>query len=108
MNPEFPGTFNFTSVTGAQAYANYGKETGPIFEGLGGAIVWRGAFETQLIGPQEEHWDHVFVARYPTAHAFLAMVTDSAYRDAVAHRQAAVATSRLIRCAPLAPGMAFA
>ena len=54
-----------------------------------------------------ERWDHVFVARYPSAHAFLAMVTDPDYRAAVVHRQAAVRTSRLIRCAPTEAGAAF-
>ena len=94
-------------LTGAQAYANYGRDTGPILERLGGGILWRGRFETVLIGPGDEAWDHVFIARYPTAHAFLEMVTDPAYRKAVVHRQAAVATSRLIRCAPSETGATF-
>lgn len=95
-------------LSGADAYARYGADTAPVFAGLGGTIVWRGRFETTLIGPANERWDHAFVARYPSAHAFLSMVTDDAYRQAVAHRQAAVASSRLIRCAPLATGGAFA
>jgi hypothetical protein len=61
-----------------------------------------------LIGPEAEHWDHLFVARYPSAHAFLAMVKDPDYAVAVVHRQAAVLTSRLIRTAPAATGKAFA
>ena len=36
-----------------------------------------------------------------------AMIRDPVYREAVKHRQAAVADSRLIRLAPLAPGRAF-
>ena len=95
------------NLTGAQAYAHYGRDTGPILERLGGGILWRGRFETVLIGPGDEAWDHVFIARYPTAHAFLEMVTDPAYRKAVVHRQAAVATSRLIRCAPSETGATF-
>ncbi len=55
-----------------------------------------------LIGPDQttgvEAWDLAFVAYYPTAGAFLEMVTDPAYRIAVKHRQAAVADSRLLRC----------
>ncbi len=94
-------------LSGAEAYARYGAATAPILARLGGGIVWRGGFEAVLIGPGREAWDHVFVARYPTAHAFLAMVTDPDYRRAVVHRQAAVRTSRLIRCAPAAPGAAF-
>ncbi len=85
------------ALSGAQAYANYGKASGPIFARVGGEIIWRGQFETMLIGPSEEAWDACFIARYPTAHAFLEMVSDPNYQKAVVHRQAAVATSRLIR-----------
>lgn len=74
---------------------------------LGATILWRGRFETMLIGPGKENWDEMFIARYPTAHHFLEMVTDPAYRLAVIHRQAAVETSRLIRCAPATQGTAF-
>jgi uncharacterized protein (DUF1330 family) len=94
-------------LTGAEAYANYGRDSGPVLDRVGGSILWRGRFETTLIGPLEEAWDEVFIARYPDAHAFLAMVTDPEYRLAVVHRQAAVATSRLIRCAPADAGRRF-
>ncbi|MDX1742549.1 MAG: DUF1330 domain-containing protein [Ruegeria sp.] len=94
-------------LTGAQAYHKYGSETAPIIARLGASILWRGAFQTTLIGPLDETWDAVFIARYPTAHAFLEMVTDPVYQAAVIHRQAAVETSRLIRCAPTEGGEAF-
>ena len=38
-------------ATGAEAYAAYGRESGPVFERLGGRIVWQGRFELMLIGP---------------------------------------------------------
>ncbi|MEM9967345.1 MAG: DUF1330 domain-containing protein [Pseudomonadota bacterium] len=85
-------------LSGADAYLNYGIETGPILAKVGGSIIWRATFETMLIGPHDETWDAMFIARYPTAHAFLAMISDPAYQKAVVHRQAAVKTSRLIRC----------
>ncbi len=85
-------------MSGADAYRRYGKESGPIFAHVGGSIVWRGRPALTLIGPADEAWDAAFVARYPTAAAFLEMVTDADYRRAVVHRQAAVADSRLIRC----------
>lgn len=94
-------------LTGAEAYRQYGVDTAPIIARLGASILWRGAFQTTLIGPEDEQWDEVFVARYPTAHAFLEMVTDPAYQKAVVHRQAAVETSRLIRCAPSQGGASF-
>lgn len=87
--------------TGARAYAEYGTTSGPIFARVGGHIVWRGRFETVVTGPAGEHWDAAFIAAYPHAGAFLEMVTDADYKLAVVNRQAAVATSRLIRFAPL-------
>ena len=94
--------------TGAEAYAAYGKASAPVFARVGGTIVWRGRPEVMLIGPADEVWDAAFVARYPTAGAFLEMVTDEEYRLAVKHRQAAVATSRLLRMAELESASGFA
>lgn len=87
--------------SGERAYQEYGKTSGPIFSRVGGHIIWRGAFQTVLTGPADEHWDAAFIAFYPNAGAFLEMVTDPEYRLAVVNRQAAVATSRLVRFAPL-------
>jgi uncharacterized protein (DUF1330 family) len=94
-------------ATGAEAYAAYGRESEPVFRRLGGAIVWRGAFELMLIGPQDERWDHCFIARYPSVAAFVEMIRDPVYREAVKHRQAAVEDSRLVRLAPNATGDRF-
>ncbi|MEM1131957.1 MAG: DUF1330 domain-containing protein [Pseudomonadota bacterium] len=88
-------------MSGAEAYVEYGKTSGPIFQRVGGEVIWRGAYETMVIGPNDEYWDAVFVARYPHAGGFLEMVTDPEYRKAVVNRQAAVKTSRLIRCGDL-------
>ena len=95
------------ALTGRDAYANYGHDTAPIFTRLGGEIIWRGQFQSVLVGPDSEHWDHAFIARYPSTHAFLEMVTDPSYQQAIVHRQAAVRTSRLIRCAPNDTGTTF-
>src|SRR4029078_3692206 len=43
-------------ATGAEAYAAYWRESGPVFERLGGRIVWQGKFELMLIGPESERW----------------------------------------------------
>jgi len=95
-------------ATGAEAYAAYGKESGPVFRRVGGEIIWRGKPEIVVIGPNDEQWDEIFVARYPTASAFLEMVTDPDYRIAVKHRQAAVKDSRLIRTTEAEIGYGFA
>ena len=96
-----------TPMTGAEAYANYGTDSGPIFSHVGGSIVWRGNFESTVIGPSDESWDQVFIARYPNAGALLEMVTDTVYQQAVKHRQAAVLTSRLQRFGELELGDTF-
>lgn len=95
-------------VTGAEAYAAYGRESAPVFQRVGGEIIWRGSFELTVIGPQDERWDACFVARYPSVAAFVEMLRDPVYREAVRHRQAAVADSRLIRINPGETGRAFA
>lgn len=94
-------------ATGKEAYEAYGRESALVFRRVGGEILWRGDPELTLIGPLDERWDLIFVARYPTAGAFLEMVTDSIYREAVQHRQAAVHDSRLIRTGGVAAGMGF-
>jgi uncharacterized protein (DUF1330 family) len=94
-------------ATGAEAYELYGRESLPVFSKLGGRIVWRGRFELMLIGPTDERWDLCFIAEYPSVAAFVAMIRDPAYREAVKHRQAAVEDSRLIRLAPGAAGVGF-
>jgi len=94
-------------ATGAQAYAAYGRDSLPVFRRLGGRIVWRGRFELMLIGPGEERWDECFIAEYPSVEAFVEMIRDPAYREAVKHRQAAVLTSRLVRLGPVDAGSGF-
>jgi len=93
--------------SGDEAYAAYGRESAPVLARVGGRLLWSGAFEMMLIGPQDERWDACFIAEYPSVAAFATMVRDPLYREAVKHRQAAVETSRLIRCAPRETGNAF-
>ena len=95
------------AATGAEAYAAYGRESGPVFTRLGGRIVWTAGFELMLIGTAEERWDHCFIAEYPSVSAFVEMIRDPLYREAVKHRQAAVEDSRLIRLKPTTPGKTF-
>lgn len=69
--------------------------------------MWQGGFKLMLIGPAEERWDIAFIAEYPSADAFIAMLRDPVYREAVKHRQAAVEDSRLVRLRPQTPGKLF-
>ena len=94
-------------LSGLDAYRAYGRTTAPIFARLGGRQVWVGRPDVVVTGPEDERWDLAFIAEYPNAGAFLAMVTDPDYRQFVKHRQAGVEDSRLIRLAPLEPGEGF-
>jgi uncharacterized protein (DUF1330 family) len=94
-------------ATGEEAYRAYARESGPVFRRLGGKQHWIGRFEHMLIGPVTERWDRVFIAEYPSVDAFVAMIRDPVYREAVKHRQAAVEDSRLIRLEPRPAGESF-
>ena len=94
--------------TGAEAYRAYARESGPVFRALCGRQVWIGKPELMLIGPQDsEQWDIAFIAEYPSVQAFVSMLRDPAYREAVKHRQAAVEDSRLLRLQPADAGAEF-
>lgn len=94
-------------LTGLEAYRAYGRESAEVFSRVGGKQIWAGRPETVVTGPTDERWDLAFIAEYPNAGAFLAMVTDPGYREVVKHRTAGVGDSRLIRLAPLTPGEGF-
>ena len=94
-------------MSGLEAYRAYGRESATVFARVGGRQLWAGRPETVVTGPIDEAWDLAFIAEYPSAAAFLAMVTDPDYREHVKHRTAGVADSRLIRLAPVTPGAGF-
>jgi uncharacterized protein (DUF1330 family) len=94
-------------MTGLEAYRAYGRDSAEVFERVGGKQVWAGRPDLVLTGPTDERWDLAFIAAYPGAEAFIAMVRDPEYQGLVAHRTAAVADSRLIRMAPAEPGEGF-
>ena len=94
-------------MSGLEAYRAYGADSAEVFARVGGRQVWAGRPEAVVTGPPEEAWDLAFIAEYPSAGAFLAMLTDPGYREHVKHRTAGVADSRLVRLAPMKPGATF-
>jgi len=93
--------------SGRRAYEQYGKTSGPIFRRVGGSMVWRGAFQTMVTGPDDRIWHDGFVAQYPNAGAFFEMIKDEDYQKAVVNRTAALEDSRLVRFAPGNAGEGF-
>ncbi|MGE0739956.1 MAG: DUF1330 domain-containing protein [Hyphomonadaceae bacterium] len=94
-------------ATGAEAYKAYARESEPVFSRLGGKQFWIGRFDLMVIGPEDERWDLIFIAEYPNSNAFIEMIRDPVYQEAVKHRTAAVEESRLIRLSPLTGGRGF-
>ena len=94
-------------LTGLEAYRAYGRTTAHIFARVGGRQVWVGRPRVMVTGPESEAWDLAFIAEYPTADAFIAMVRDPEYRELVKHRTAGVADSRLLRLDPASAGEGF-
>jgi hypothetical protein len=64
-------------------------------------------FEMMVVGPADER-DVCFIAEYPSVDSFVEMMRDPVYREAMAHRQAAIADSRLVRLQPMDNGSRFA
>ena len=94
-------------LSGLDAYRAYGRTTAHIFARVGGRQVWVGRPRAMVTGPQAEALDLAFIAEYPDAEAFIAMVRDPEYRELVKHRTAGVADSRLLCLNPAAPGEGF-
>ena len=89
----------FKEGTGAESYGRYGAAVAEHLARVGGELVWAGACDTALIGPQDREWDAALVVRYPSRAAFLEMVGDPAYLEIAKDRTAGLADSRLIPCA---------
>lgn len=98
-------------ISGAQAYERYIAHTLPYLHASGGEVLFRGAGDSFLIGPEAERWDAVLLVRQASSEVFLAFAQDTAYLAGLGHRRAALEDSRLlpvleqpISPVPAAPG----
>lgn len=88
-------------VTGAEAYARYSAATEPFLRGVGGRLVAAVQPQQTVIGPPESEWDLILLVEYPSRTKFMEMAANPEYLKIHAHREAALADSRLIACADL-------
>ena len=75
-------------LSGAQAYAIYGRAVAELVRDLGGAMVFSGNVSRLMLGEVEDLWDQVAIVMYPSRAAMLDMVVSDAYRDIAVHRDA--------------------
>ncbi len=86
-------------LTGREAYAIYEQAFQALVADDGAAMIWHAPLECMVTGPEGE-WDAGFAMGYPHSGVFMAMVKNQRYVDeALPHRTAALADSRLIRFA---------
>jgi uncharacterized protein (DUF1330 family) len=88
-------------VTGAAAYARYSAATEPFLRAVGGRLQAVLQPQATVIGPPESEWDLILLVEYPSRAKFGEMAANPEYQKIHAHREAALADSRLIACADL-------
>jgi uncharacterized protein (DUF1330 family) len=92
-------------VSGAEAYARYSAATEPFLRGVGGRLRAAARVEGSVVGPTNAEWDLVLWVEYPSRKKFLEMAMNPDYLKIHAHREAALADSRLIACSEVAEQM---
>lgn len=88
-------------LTGAEAYARYGKAVQACLTSVGGRQVYAGPVTGLMLGEVEELWDMVALAEYPSLAAMQAMVTSPEYQAIEHHRKAGLAGQLNIRTSPM-------
>ena len=89
-------------VSGAEAYARYSAATEPFLRAVGGRLRLATQPRQSVIGPASSEWDLVLLVEYPSRAKFLEMAMNPDYLKIHAHREAALADSRLIACSEMA------
>jgi uncharacterized protein (DUF1330 family) len=89
-------------VSGAEAYARYSAAAEPFLRAVGGRLLRAIQPADSVIGPPDPEWDLVLLVEYPSRAKFLEMATNPDYLKIHAHREAALADSRLIACSEVA------
>ena len=70
--------------TGAEDYAQYGRDVARILESIGAEIIFSGVCQATFIGGAE--WDSVAMVRYPNARALLQMAQSAEYQAISSNR----------------------
>lgn len=88
------------TCSGLEAMLRYSAVSGDRLRAVGGSFVAQ-ALPTGVAWGDEERWDVLVVATYPSANAFWALLADERYREAFVHRRAAVSRQRVTVGIPL-------
>ena len=80
-----------TSLSGAEAYAIYGKEVAGHLAKVGGAPAFSAGVESLRVGEVEELWDMAAIVMYPSRSAMVEMTSSPEYQASTVHRTAGLA-----------------
>lgn len=84
------------AISGEEAFQRYIEHTLPYLHESGGELMFLGSGDHFLIGPQNERWDMVMLARQQSVASFMAFASHEAYLAGIGHRTAALEDSRLL------------
>jgi uncharacterized protein (DUF1330 family) len=90
---------NLNRYRDRDAYYRYAAVAATVLERVGGRVLWHAQTEGTVIGDQTDLYDEVIAVWYPSAGAFVALVTDPDLLAARGDRAAGLERAALIRCA---------
>jgi len=90
---------NLNRYRDREAYYRYAAVAATVLERVGGRVLWHTQAQSTVIGDQSDIYDEVIAVWYPSAAAFIALVTDSDLLAARDDRAAGLERAALIRCA---------
>jgi uncharacterized protein (DUF1330 family) len=86
-----------SDLSGAKAYARYGKAIQACLAAVGGRQIYVGNVTGMMIGEVEEQWDMIALVEYPSLSAMQKMMSSSEYKAFETHRKAGLAGQLNIR-----------
>lgn len=85
-----------TKTSGKEAFKLYLSATNKQLKEFGSEIIFYGASNSFLIGPEHEKWDAVLLVKHKSVLKFMEFAKTDAYLNNVIHRSAALEDSRLL------------
>ncbi len=92
----YPDDHPNAGLSGKEAYDIYIQQANKTIGHLGGEMIINGTAFGYPIAPPHEKWDKIFMIRWPSRDAFIAMIKNAEYQEITHHRTAALMDSRLI------------
>lgn len=86
-----------SDLSGAKAYARYGKAIQACLAAVGGRQIYAGNVTGLMIGEVEDQWDMIALVEYPSLSAMQKMMSSPEYKAIETHRKAGLAGQLNIR-----------